>query len=218
MFNHKISHRKALHSLLHKNPIGLSLIDIADELNISESICGKLIAVEENEKRIQCNCKAGKYLYISKITIKSTYYQDKSSKDTHGSYQKHKIFNLKPVLFIMSLMIISVGLFEIYNLILNLRERQTIGYSLPEQTKKEIESKSNLRKKIKLQTELNDLNNRVTWLQTSVIENKCTEYWNIEDSCYLNGRLINKEEFDNEITEIKQMINRVQEELNISSF
>lgn len=215
MENRNHPYREALQALLYAYSTGLTLREIADKLEISELKCRKLLSSEELNETIKSDPFTGKVLYTLTRRVKPTDSFESILQKSHKNNIKNVFIQYSSGIALVAIIAISAILFKANTLVINFKNKQQIGYHLPESVKKEIEFKSLSRDSYRSLKKLKDLKRRIHVLQATAIHKQCIKYWSTGDTCYIKGRLLSQKKFNDEIAEMNQVINKIEKNLDI---
>jgi CTP-dependent riboflavin kinase len=208
----KHPYREALHTLLYDYPKGLSSIDIADRLNISDGECNDLLRLEQIRDAIDVDPYSGTLIYKSKRKIRPKFSLSKAIAIARH-HQAMTIIKIASTLFAVTLISINIS-----NITVNFgfpgkapKEKQ----NLDEKSRRSLVNKKLAeQEKSELASVRDDLNRRINDMMAVVISGDCTSSWGEDKTCYIEGRLLNKAEVESELKEMKLEVKKIQEQYN----
>lgn len=226
-------YREALHTLLYKYPDGLSTIDIADSLGLSDSECKHLLELEEIREAVESDPYTGTLTYTSKRKIQPTRTLEQELELVHqkklDSTQKSKqhqttLSKLMRVLmnrycflsFGVGFLLFSLFRFSFLTIIIPVtfpfsNDNNNTEDVIEERVKAEIAAQQ----RTKLYNEKIDLKKRIAEIENAASQSKCDKYWSQNKECYLQGRLLTKFEYERQITKMRLRINEIDEILSL---
>ncbi|WP_414573004.1 hypothetical protein [Nostoc sp. CCY 9925] len=197
-FNHPNQpYREALHTLLCNYPNGLSALEIAEKLGISNSECNRLLKSEQIRDDIDADPSTGILIFKTKVTIPPI---NTLNKALIIAKQSKFLLKAKLALILLSASIVC------FSIIAN---NLNIFISFLKPNKAEIESELSKQNKIEIRNEIDDLNQRIRNIRSVAEISKCRIYWDNSQTCYIEGRLLTQSEFEKEIDEMKLQISQL---------
>ncbi|MGK7886285.1 MAG: hypothetical protein AB4057_16885 [Crocosphaera sp.] len=225
-------YREALHTLLYKYPDGLSTIDIADSLRLSDSECKHLLEIEEIREAVESDPYTGTLTYTSKRKIQPTrtleqeleLLHQKKLDSTQNSKKHHTTLSkLMRVLisrscflsFGVGLILLSLVRFSFLTIIIPVSFTFSNDKNNREDFIEElIDAEIASQKRIRLYDEKIDLEKRIAEIENSANQSQCDKYWSQNKECYLEGRLLTKVKYERQITQMRLRINEIEEILS----
>ncbi len=202
----KHPYREALHTLLYDYPKGLSAIDIADQLNISDVKCTDLLKSEQIRDAIDADPYSGTLIYKSKRKIKPKF---SLSKAIAIAQHNKAITTIKIILSVLATTFISI---KVVDISLNIFSPENSSKINPEPEQPLIDKKLATEKKLKLASDREDLNRRINKMMNAMVDGDCTTSWKEDQACYIEGRLLSKSEFENELKWMKSEIMKINQQ------
>ncbi len=203
----KHPYREALHTLLYDYPNGLSAIDIADQLNISDVKCADLLKSEQIRDAINADPYTGTLIYKSKRKIQPKFSLPKAIAIAH---HHQAITTMKIILSVLAgTGFIAITFFDISFNIFAPKNSSKIN---PKPEQSIIDQELAKQEKLKLASDREDLNRRINKMMDAMIDGDCTSSWNEGKNCYIEGRLLSKSEFENELKWMKSEIMKINQQ------
>ncbi|HBE19712.1 MAG TPA: hypothetical protein DEG17_24105 [Cyanobacteria bacterium UBA11149] len=221
LFDLQNPYREVLHTLLYSYPNGLSAREISDKLGISETECDRLLKIEQIRDAVDADPFTGTLIFKSKRTNQPKYSIEEALKMAH----RYKILlGIEIGAAILSASLISFTLISIpLNISLSfgtpsrqIQPSKSWGNSqhTEDLIKARVEAELAAQKRQGLENEKNDLNKRITHLEALVDKAQCSKYWIKNETCYMEGRLLNQAEFEKEIAQMKLEVSKINEILS----
>jgi hypothetical protein len=214
-------YKEPLHILLYSYPHGLSSVDIADQLQISDDQCQELLKIEQIRNAIEVDPFSGTLIYKTKRQIQPNKTFSEALQEVKESDKiKFSLADLKFILLGLTIPVIIIIKISINVFISHIEKVPQIVINQPysqDLTDKRVEAELASQKKIELEKERDDLNKRIEHLQDIAKKNNCLKLWIERDQCYLEGRLMTQEKFDKEIAQMKLDVTKINEILAVYS-
>ena len=202
----KHPYREALHTLLYDYPNGLSAIDIADQLNISDVKCADLLKSEQLRDAIDADPYTGTLIYKSKRKIQPKFSLSKAIAIAH---HHQAIITMKIISSVLATTFISIKVFDIS---INIFAPKNPSIINPKPEQLLIDKELAKQKKLKLASDRDDLNRRINQMMNAMVDGDCTSSWKEDKACYIEGRLLSKSEFEDELKWMKSEIMKINQQ------
>ena len=192
----------ALHYILYYSKDGLTTEEVADKLKISDLECEHLLKTEQVLDNLNVNPFTGILIYKTKQNTQPTGSLDEILKKA----KKTKIISTMKKLIVTFSSIASFTIVPItFNVSLFPKKPNidVFDFYIEPSVKKELDRRNT----IKRENKMNDLIHRIRGLQLSSVD--CEEIWDKNKTCYIEGRLLTKNEVETEINQMTDMINQI---------
>ena len=223
MFRQKQNYKTRLHLLLQANPDGLPIAEIADLLQLNDTKCKYLIAEEEARGTVDVKIADSEIpLYFSKRKVMI-------SQDSIDRYAlpNTKFLVIGCVAILLGLFVLSGWLYEFkypqdsltstyMDLPSSVQHKESNKKSLNYRSQQHdinlseyVEGKIAKKKISEYETKRIDLEKRVELMEEQ--KYSCYKDWFTNQPCYITNRLLNKEQFERELAEMKLEISKLSE-------
>lgn len=211
----------ALHILLNQHRHGLEFADITERLNINDSSCKKLIALEEYKGYLiptYPDLETGVVFYKSTRGLAKYV-----SLDAELTKIKERKQQSNPAL-LLALFVVMVGM---VGMILQIESPQSSkpansqsGLTEQDRVDKDsnevrqyVEAQAAERRRVALTEELVDLKSRIQVMESIRNQRRCYASAGINSDCLIQGRFLSKVELDYELTLMHVRIGQIQKDL-----
>ena len=208
-------YRESLHTLLYSYPEGLSAIDIAGKLNLSDSECEKLLYLEQIRDAIDADPYSGILIYTSKRVTKPNCSLSKAiAMARHNqSLTIFKVFSCFSFALISTTLIsININLNKSFSGSEKIKQDSTTNIeSTPIQARSD--AKLTVQRRLQLESEKNYLDRRIMQMQSLATDKDCASIWQQDKVCNIEGQFLSKLKFEREIAEMKLKMIKINEVL-----
>lgn len=202
------SYQNALHTLLKRKSDGLSSIEIAKFLNISNAKCEKLLYQEQLRETLDVDPYSGTLIYRSKLDI-SNNSLDEEIRIARKKYLLNRIKSMEvKATFTIGLSLLTIRIANVNIGLPRFKQQDSIPVI---ESKSETLIEDNNYDSINL--EIERLNQIRQTLISGYNRETCAFEWNNSDTCYIQNRLYTKTEFENRLDSIEKRIKQIEKSL-----